>query len=249
VSFSLSTLTRVEAEKGLRIIPVRGSTERTGHRFDPSRLDSVVVTANRYVATDTFVLSFTRPWDFVPGQSVALTVDRDLPPRFYSIASGTAEEQVDILYDIVQDGLLTPRLARMRPGDALLCSTPFGAFRDARGASCWIATGTGIAPFISMARSGGTEEKLLVHGSKSMEGLVDRDFFIARMGPRYFPCCSREKSEGVFAGRPTEWLASRALPAVERYLLCGNSLMVVDVRDILIGKGIPFDNVVAEIYF
>jgi ferredoxin/flavodoxin---NADP+ reductase len=239
----------VEAEKGLRIIPVRGSTERTGHRFDPSRLDDIAVTSNRLVAPDTFVLSFPRPWDFVPGQSVALTLDREVPPRFYSIASGTAEGQVDILYDIVQDGLLTPRLAQMRPGDMLLCSPPFGAFRDAEGPACWIATGTGIAPFLSMARSGTTDEKFLIQGSKSIEGLVDRDFFAERMGPRYFPCCSREKAEGVFPGRPTQWLSSRELPKVERYLLCGNSLMVVDVRDILIGKGIPFDNVVAEIYF
>jgi len=239
----------VEAEKGLRIIPVRGSTERTGHRFDPTRLDEVVVTANRLVGPDTFMLSFPRSWEFVPGQSVALTLDREVPPRFYSIASGTKDEQVDILFDIVQDGLLTPRLAQMRPGDLLLCSPPFGAFRDAKGPSCWIATGTGIAPFISMARSGTTEGKLLVHGSKTLEGLVERDYFTQSLGARYSPCCSREKDQGVFAGRPTQWIEGRELPPVERYLVCGNSLMVVDMRDILIAKGISFDDVVAEIYF
>ena len=239
----------VEAEKGLRIIPVRGSTERTGHRFDPSRLQSVTVTANRSVAPDTFVLSFSRPWDFVPGQSVALTLDREVPPRFYSIASGALEAQVDILYDIVQDGLLTPRLARLQPGDTLLCSAPFGAFRDAAGPACWIATGTGIAPFLSMARSGLTEGKTLVHGSRSIPGLVERDFFARALAERYNPCCSRETAAGVFAGRPTRWIEARELPAVERYLLCGNSLMVVGVRDLLIGRGVPFDRVVAEIYF
>ena len=240
----------VEAEKGLRIIPVRGSTERTGHRFDPDRLQHVTVAANRLVAPDTLVLSFSRPWDFVPGQSVALTLDHDVPPRFYSIASGAAEAQVDILYDIVQDGLLTPRLALLRPGDALLCSAPFGAFRDGPGASWWIATGTGVAPFLSMARSSATTDgKTLVHGSRSIAGLLERGFFSRALGERYIPCCSRETDPGVFSGRLIRWLESRELPAVERYLLCGNSLMVVGVRDLLIGKGVPFDRVVAEIYF
>jgi len=36
---------------------------------------------------------------------------------------------------------------------------------------------------------------------------------------------------------------------VDRFLLCGNSLMVVDARDILIRRGVPFASVVAEIYF
>jgi ferredoxin--NADP+ reductase len=239
----------VEADKGLRIIPVRGSTERTGHRFDPTRLEDVIVTSNRFVGPDTYILSFPRSWDFVPGQSVALTLDREVAPRFYSIASGANDEQVDILFDIVQDGLLTPRLAQMRTGDHLLCSPPFGAFRDAKGPSCWIATGTGIAPFISMARSGSTEGKMLIHGSKTIEGLAGRDYFTESLGARYSPCCSREKGDGVFAGRPTQWIESHELPPVERYLVCGNSLMVVDMRDILISKGIPFDDVVAEIYF
>jgi len=32
-------------------------------------------------------------------------------------------------------------------------------------------------------------------------------------------------------------------------MLCGSSGMVVEVRDILIDRGIPFGNITAEIYF
>src|SRR5271157_5133 len=112
----------VNVRKGLRIIPVRGINEKPGHRFDPDQLQSVEVAANVEIAPETWRLSFPRPWDFVPGQSIALTLDPAMPARFYSIASGVDDEQVDVLYDRVPDGLLTPRLAELRPGDPLLCS-------------------------------------------------------------------------------------------------------------------------------
>jgi len=239
----------VNGRKGLRIIPVRGANEKPGHRFDPDQLQSLPVAANVEIAPDTWRLSFPRPWDFVPGQSIGLTLDPSLPARFYSIASGVADPMVDVLYDRVPDGLLTPRLADLRPGDFLLCSLPFGAFRDSTGPSTWIATGTGVAPFVSMARSGKVDGKLLLHGSRSIAGLFDRDYFAALMGNRYIPCCTRENAAGVFAGRPTEWLREQPLPESDRYLLCGNSGMVVDARDILINRGVSFTQVVSEIYF
>jgi ferredoxin/flavodoxin---NADP+ reductase len=242
-------LVRVAANRGIRVIPVRGSTEKSGHRLDPSRLETVRVAGNAEIAPGIYRLSFPRTWEFVPGQSIALTLDPRLPARFYSIASGTRDALVEVLYDLVPDGELTPRLAMLAPGDELLCSAPFGAFRDTDGPSCWVATGTGIAPFVSMARSGGTEGKLLIHGSRTVAGFMERDFFSSRMNGRYVPCCTREKGAGVYEGRPTAWLTMQPLPAAERFLLCGNSGMVVDARDILIGRGVKFADVIAEIYF
>lgn len=240
---------RVALNRGIRVIPVRGSTEKSGHHLDPSRLEIVRVLSNTEIAPGIYRLSFPRAWEFVPGQSIALTLDPRVAARFYSIASGTRDATVDVLYDLVPDGELTPRLAALAPGDELLCSAPFGAFRDAAGPSCWIATGTGIAPFVSMARSAGTDGKLLLHGSRTVAGLMEREYFSSMMDGRYVPCCTREKGEGVFDGRPTAWLAAKPLPAAERFLLCGNSRMVVDARDILIGRGVKFADVIAEIYF
>ena len=181
----------MESERGMRVIPVRGSTERSGHRFDPSRLATVRVVANQDVGPAVKKLSYARRWDFVPGQSIALTMDPAVPPRFYSVASGTGDELVDVLYDVVADGLLTPQLARLQPGDTLYASAPFGAFQDAKGPSCWIATGTGIAPFISMARSAALAGKTLLHGSRTIGGLFERSFFQDAMGEAYVPCCTR----------------------------------------------------------
>lgn len=39
------------------------------------------------------------------------------------------------------------------------------------------------------------------------------------------------------------------LPRNYMYYLCGGGMMVIDVRDLLIEKGIPFGNILSEIYF
>jgi ferredoxin--NADP+ reductase len=210
---------------------------------------SIPMKGNVEIAPGIFRLSFSRVFDFIPGQLVALSLDPSVPSRFYSIASGTAEPMVEILYDLVPEGLLTPRLARLAPGDTLLVSPPFGGFTDGENPSCWVAAGTGIAPFVSMVKSGLIRDKILVHGSRSIAGLLERGLFADALGERYFPCCSRENAPGVFPGRPTEWLTCRPLPAVPRYLVCGSSRLVVDARDSLIGKGAPFASVIGEIYF
>ena len=195
------------------------------------------------------MLTIPRAFDFVPGQSLWLTAHPEIPPRLYSIASGSGESLVEILYDLVPEGLLTPRLAGMREGQTLLVSAPFGPFRDEEGPSCWVAAGTGVAPFASMVRSGLAREKMLVHGSRTLAGLLHRGLFAAALGERYIPCCSQEAADGVFLGRPTAWLTLQRLPRTTRYLLCGGSRMVVDARDIIIAKGVPFESVIGEIYF
>ena len=213
------------------------------------RLRKVEVVSNGEIAPGVFRLTFPREHDFIPGQTLALTTDSSIPLRYYSIASGCREPLIEILYDLVPEGRLTPRLARLGPGDELLVSEVFGSFRDSAGSSLWIASGTGIAPFASMARSGMTAAKTLVHGSRTLAGLFLLEYFSSVLDGRYIACCTTERREGVFPGRTTAWLASAPLPTADRYLLCGGSGMVVGARDALIARGIPFDRIEAEIYF
>jgi ferredoxin--NADP+ reductase len=64
-----------------------------------------------------------------------------------------------------------------------------------------------------------------------------------------FACCSGESSGNTFRGRVTEYLINTEnLPDV-KYYICGQASMVVEVRDLLIKKGIKFENIMAEIYF
>ena len=70
------------------------------------------------------------------------------------------------------------------------------------------------------------------------------------MGDRYVRCCSREQSCNVFPGRITKYLDEiNDLPTDINYYLCGKAIMVVEVRDLLISRGVPYENILAEIYF
>lgn len=208
------------------------------------------VSANREIAPGVYALRFPREFDFLPGQVVAVRLERHIPPRYYSIASGVGDSEIELLYDVVPDGMLTPALSRCRPGEELLVSEPFGSFVDCGKAAWWVATGTGVAPFASMARSGACTNRRLLHGARTLEGFYFHDELAAALGPAYVCCCSAERAIWVYPGRLTRWLAEQQrLPAETRYMLCGSAGMVIEVRDLLIAKGVPFGDIIAEIYF
>ncbi len=249
------------------------------------------VADRRQLAPGAFLLRIDLKLDFVPGQNVAVTVDPGLPPRAYSIASGTGDPFTEILFTVVPGGRLTPLLARLEAGDLLYLSEPFGAFRDDERPAWWIAGGTGIAPFRSMVLSGLRRGKTLVQGSSRLERLYFRGELAARLGDgppaggaadargaglvrrlrpqrpgaacgaadgaAYRPCWTRPTdagaggppAEGVYRGRLVDALRALQPPPDRRYLLCGGAEMVVEVREMLLARGVPFMNVLAEIFF
>ena len=74
--------------------------------------------------------------------------------------------------------------------------------------------------------------------------------FEKSMGERYLRFCTQETAPGVIRARVTQYLkdCDKVTPKL-KYYICGSAEMVVEVRDILIGKGVPFDHIIAEIYF
>ncbi len=205
---------------------------------------------NEIIDDGIHFLNFRRKFNFIPGQVVAITLDFTLEPRLYSIASGDKDENLAILFDVKPEGLLTNRLSKLIPGEPVYISNPIGTFTSDMGKAVWMAAGTGIAPYISMFRSGLSANKILIHGGKSLRSFYFQSEFIAGMGERYVRCCSREEGEGVFNGRLTEYLKKiEILDPGQIYYLCGSAEMIVETRQILIEKGIPFEKIMAEIYF
>jgi len=208
-----------------------------------------IITNNEEISPDVYVISFKRSFDFQPGQVVKIGIDTKHPPRIYSICSGNHENEVRILFNIKEDGFLSPKMGAMVPGDKLLVSDPYGSFLGTNDAAWWISTGTGIAPFYSMFRSGMDKQKKLVHGVAQLNQFYFEDELEWGLGENYVRCCSQQSSCNVVNGRVTKYLASfDSFPDVKFYL-CGRPLMVVEVRDLLIEKGVPYDNILAEIYF
>ncbi len=213
------------------------------------RLKEYELTGNEEISPGVHVISFRRDFEFKPGQVVKIGLSPDLPPRIYSICSGNHEEDVRILFNIKEDGELTPKLASLIPGEKIRVSEPYGSFTDSEKPAWWIAAGTGIAPFYSMFRSGLSESKKLIHGVRYLNQFYFEDDLEWALGDNYVRCCSQESSCDTFPGRVTGYLAGlKELPKVN-YFICGSAIMVVEVRDLLIERGVPFANIFAEIYF
>ncbi len=204
----------------------------------------------REIAPGVFLLSYPRTFQFIPGQVVGLTLDPNEPPRLYSIASGSQQDDISILFNVVPDGQLTEQLSQLKSGDALFSSLAFGTFYGNIKPAYWIATGTGIAPFLSMFHSGLGKGKIIIHGGRFLESFYFQDMLLKHFGKNYIRCCSKEKGDGIYNGRVTDYLKGLPdLPPDHKYYLCGSAEMVIETRDMLLDKGISFGNIIAEIYF
>ena len=207
------------------------------------------LSGNIEISEGVHLISFKRDFDFIPGQVVKIALDIETAPRIYSICSGNREPEVHILFNIKEGGVLTPKLAPLIPGEKILVSQPYGSFVTTREKAVFIATGTGIAPFYSMLVSGFRNFVKIIHGVRYLSQFYFEDEFEAAAAEKYIRCCSREISCNSFHGRVTDYLKENEIFTDAKYYICGQALMVVEVRDLLISKGIGFEKISAEIYF
>ena len=118
---------------------------------------------------------------FENGQFVMIGLEVDGRPltRAYSIASPNYEEHLEFFSIKVQNGPLTSRLQHLQPGDPIIISKkPTGTLvlHDLNpGKHLYLlATGTGLAPFLSVIQDPETydrfEKVILVHGVRTEIG-------------------------------------------------------------------------------
>jgi ferredoxin--NADP+ reductase len=199
--------------------------------------------------------------EFEPGQwvNLALDIDGERVKRSYSLASPPGRP-LELFLVEVEGGALTPRLARLGIGDALwLDDVAHGFFTLRYVPDCrdlWLfATGTGLAPYLSMARSGALwtrfERVVLVHGARRVDDLAYRDeleqLAASRPALHYLPLITRQQADDVIRARITDALGSGVLekacgvalvPERAHVMLCGNPAMVSDMQALLADRGL-----------
>lgn len=200
---------------------------------------------------------------FQAGQFVriALDVDGARVARAFSFVNPPEDPVLEFYGVIVPEGPLSPRLAKLRAGDALyVASNPAGFLvlrevPDAR--TLWLlSTGTGIAPFLSILRTDAPwqrfREVVLVHAVRHARELAYREV-ISKLQKergtalRYVSFVSREAAPGSLAGRipaavrdgRLEEAAGAQLSAESsQVLLCGNPDMLKDASAALAQRGL-----------
>ena len=150
-------------------------------------------------------------FDFTAGQyaTLGLEIGEEFVARAYSIASSPCErDQLELYINVIEDGQFTPSIFRLRHGDEIYYMGPKGVFTLAKSDAphlLLVATGTGLAPYVSMLRTLHLEQRAgrghgraitLVHGVRftadlgyrwELDGLArDPEFNL-----RYVPMVSR----------------------------------------------------------
>ena len=209
------------------------------------------VTGRRWLTRDTFVLDLEQPPDFrfIAGQRIQIRVGEE--DRDYSLIPGDRPQTLTLLIRSVPGGSVSVHLGRSAPGVPLAFSGPSGHFiyRSASRTAVFIATGTGVAPFTAMCRSGVTGFTLL-HGVRRAEDLYFRDMLEAAAG-QYIPCLSGMADPlpaRAFAGRVTACLEERLPRGDYDFYLAGRRDMIADVTAIVDAR-YPSARVYAEIFY
>ncbi|OOG23369.1 ferredoxin--NADP(+) reductase [Thioalkalivibrio denitrificans] len=212
------------------------------------------VTSVRRWSDKTFTFTTTRPQmlQFENGQFVTIGLRPEgskLIARAYSIVSTAEDDHLEFLSIHVPDGPLTSRLANVREGESVWVNTKttgsltVGHVQPGRHLFM-IATGTGLAPFVSLVRGrevyDAFERVILVHSVRTAQELAYREELTARSGDRllYVPTVTREPFEtperGADLFRSGELTRRLALPDVDmaqdRVMLCGNPNMNREMR-------------------
>jgi ferredoxin--NADP+ reductase len=202
---------------------------------------------------------------------IGLRVNQKPLLRAYSIVSANYEEHLEFLSIKVPDGPLTSRLQHIQVGDSIVVGRkPTGTlvidYLTPAKHLYLLATGTGLAPFMSIVRDPETYEKfeqvVLVHGVRQKDELAYHDLLVEHLPNheflgelvtsklRYYPTVTREPYRNM--GRVTELIESAKLfedlqlpaidPAHDRVMICGSPGMLRDLKHMLEGRGFKEGN-------
>lgn len=216
----------------------------------------------------SFKTERAREFRFESGQFTMIGLEMDGKPllRAYSIVSASYDDYLEFLSIKVPDGPLTSHLAGIERGDTVLLGRkPVGSLLLADlhpGRNLYLfATGTGLAPFMSIIRDPAVYERyehvVLMHGVRTVSDLAYRDYlsegikhdeFLGEYAAKqflYYPAVSREPFENN--GRITDLMrackvtSSLGLPLIDaakdRAMICGSMPMLKDVSAMLDSVG------------
>ena len=202
---------------------------------------------------------------------IGLRVNNKPLLRAYSIASANYEDHLEFLSIKVEEGPLTSRLRNIAVGDTIIVGRkPTGTLVVdylLPGKRLYMfATGTGLAPFMSIVRDPTTYERfeqiVLVHGVRNVDELAYHDLLVDHLPAHeflgdmvssqllYYPTVTREEYRNQ--GRIPDLIESDKLfaelglppldPAEDRVMICGSPAMLRDLKQLLERRGLREGN-------
>ncbi len=192
---------------------------------------------------------------------VGLQDDEDtVLARPYSLVNSPEEKYLEVYFNQVKDGPLSPRLFALQASDEVLISNnPSGFLTVDEIPACphlWmVATGTGIGPFLAILKCAEVwsrfDQVILCYSVSHAEELAYQDVIkqVMKTHPEqfcYVPIVTREASDGALNKRVTNLMQSGELekhtgfsinPDNSHMMMCGSSDMITDVSAELVSRG------------
>jgi len=203
------------------------------------------------------------PIDFKAGQfvNIALDLNNKRVARPYSLVNTPDEPLLEVHFNAVPHGTLSPALARLKAGDAIQVSDRAAGLltldQIPEVPHLWLlATGTGIGPFLSLLKTPEPWQRfdniILAYSVKTLDRLAyktDFDSLLSQYPDKFhfFPCITREQVEGSIHARITHCIENAEFekragltfsPDSSHVMLCGNAKMIAEVTELLQARGL-----------
>lgn len=201
--------------------------------------------------------------DFEAGQFVNLGLELNGKAvlRPYSLVNPPGDRLQEIFFNRVEDGLLSPRLFQLQPGDKILSSPKaagcFTLSHVPAAQQLWLcATGTALSPFLSMLRTldpwESFEQIILIHGIANHSEMaysqeLEHIRHLHSQQFHYFYSVTREANTPHFTRRIPDLLLKNDVENLldltltannAQVMLCGNSSMINDCLAVLTARGL-----------
>ena len=229
-------------------------------------LRTATVKENHNLTEDVFelVLEMDEVFEYKSGQFINVRIQDDGKPCFraYSIGSRPNGNIMKLCIKLVEGGRGGPWLYSRKAGDKITFLGPSGYFvykTPPEKTALFIATGTGVAPFVAMIEEElvrNNEQKIeLIFGVRHESDLFYQDFF-NELAEKYrnfkftMTLSRPETAEWTGQkGRVTNVLENYELdPANTETYICGLKAMIDDAKAILEKRGMPTDSIHFEQY-
>jgi ferredoxin-NADP reductase len=216
-------------------------------------IEIVELLQRRRLTENAFEIELTRPpsFEFKAGQTIRFI--HESMERYYSLVSTPDDPTLVICVYYVPWGNFSPILANAKIGDSFRITGPHGyfTFNPSERSPVFVANGTGVAPFVSMGRSG-LADFLILHEVESVQELYYRDLF-RKIASKYIPClllpsAADHSPVGTFQGKAAGFIKKNLPPSSYDFYLCGDRDMTREVT-LLADEHFPGSYVFKEVFY
>lgn len=172
--------------------------------------------------------------------------------KSYSFCSSpNNNDEIKFLIRRFENGNASSKLSNLKTGDFVEVEDTFTYFYPGQTDQpyCYIATGTGISPFISALTTYNTKPQAILYGAKTYDDLYFKMKLNNYCDHIHYAVSQPAFIDNRFPLRVTDILDKLPISDNIIYYICGIEGMITDVTKFLSDKGISYKNIQQELFY